>query len=161
MDTEKTIREQLLDLLGGGKAHMNFDEGVDRFPIKAANSNPPNSDYTPWRLLEHMRIAQWDILEFIRNPKHVSPPWPEGYWPREGKKADAKEWKKSVSGFRKDLTAMKRIVKDPKTKLLAPMAHAKDYTILREVLTLADHNAYHLGEFAMMREIMGTWAKKK
>ena len=161
MNTEKTIREQLLDLLGGGNAHMDFDEAVDRFPIKAANSYSPNSDYTPWRLLEHMRIAQWDILEFIRNPKHVSPPWPEGYWPREGEKADAKKWKESVSGFRKDRTAMKRIVKDPKTKFLAPIAHAQGYTIFREVLTLADHNAYHLGEFAMMREIMGIWAKKK
>ncbi len=161
MDTERGIRDQLVDLLRGGNAHMDFDQAVDQFPLKYLNSHPPNSEYTPWRLLEHMRIAQWDILEFIGNPNHVSPPWPEGYWPPEAEKADQRKWKKTIGTFRQDLQAMQAMVKDPNTSLFASLAHAKGYTILREVLVLADHNAYHIGEFAILRQIMGTWPKEK
>ncbi len=159
MATEKSIREQLLHLLGGGDAHMDFDEAVERFPVAHLNSHPPDSDYTPWRLAEHIRIAQWDILEFIRDPDHVSPPWPDGYWPPEGEEADERKWKKTISSFRKDRKAMQDIVKDPKINLVAPLPHAQKYTIFREVLVLADHNAYHIGEFALMRQFMGTWPK--
>ncbi len=159
MNAEKIVRDQLLELLRGGNAHMDFDEAVDRFPLKYANAQPPNSDYTPWRLLEHMRIAQWDILEFVRNPRHVSPSWPEGYWPDEGEKADLKKWEKSVRSFRRELRAMQAIVRNPKTSLLSDLPHAAGYTVLREVLVLADHNGFHMGEFAMMRQVMKTWPK--
>lgn len=160
MDKEGIVREQLLDLLRGGNAHMDFDQAVDQFPPPYFNSQPPNSDYTPWRLLEHMRIAQWDILEFIRNPNHVSPAWPEGYWPPQGEKADRKKWERTIRTFRVDLQTMKGIVENPNTSLLAPLAHAEGYTMLREVLVLADHNSYHIGEFAILRQIMGTWPKE-
>ena len=88
MESDKVVREQLLFVLRGGNAHMNFDQAVVDFPIQQINTKPPNVSYPPWYLLEHLRIDQWDILEFIRDPKHVSPAWPEGYWPSEKKEAD-------------------------------------------------------------------------
>jgi hypothetical protein len=160
MEAEETIRNQLLDLLGGGNAHMDFIEALAQFPVEYINTQPPNSDYTPWRLLEHMRITQWDILEFVRNPDHVSPNWPEGYWPPAGKTADAQMWEESLNKFRKDHQALQAIVEDPNTDLLASLPHAPGYTILREVLVLSDHNAYHIGEFALMRQVMGTWPEE-
>lgn len=160
MDTQKIVRKQLLDLLKGGNAHMSFDEAVARFPMESINDSPPESDYTPWRLLEHIRIAQWDIVEFVRNPQHVSPPWPAGYWPAKGEIADPQKWEESLKSFRADLRAMQEIVENPETDLLGELAHAPGYTILREVLVLADHNAYHMGEFAMMREVMNTWNRE-
>jgi hypothetical protein len=102
-----------------------------------------------------MRIAQWDILEFTRDAQHVSPPWPKGYWPPDGKTADPREWEQTLAGFRKDLQSMQALVEDAHTDLWAPLPHAPDYTILREVLVLADHNAYHLGEFALLRQVIG------
>jgi hypothetical protein len=160
MDTQKIVRKQLLELLGGGHAHMSFDEAVDRFPMQVINTTPPGSGYTPWRLLEHMRIAQWDILEFVRNPQHVSPPWPVGYWPAEGESADPQKWEQTLQGFRADRQAMQELVANPETDLLGDLPHAPGYTILREVLVMADHNAYHMGEFAMMRETMHTWSRE-
>jgi hypothetical protein len=159
MDTQKIVRKQLLDLLRGGNAHMGFDEALDRFPMEAINAYPPGSDYTPWRLLEHIRIAQWDIIEFVRNPQHVSPPWPAGYWPAQGTSADPQKWDQSLQSFWTDLHDMQAIVENPETDLLGELPHAPGYTILREVLVLADHNAYHMGEFAMMRQVMNTWAR--
>jgi hypothetical protein len=160
MDAQKIVRKQLLELLGGGHAHMDFEEAVDRFPMEAINTAPPGSNYTPWRLLEHMRIAQWDILEFTRNPQHVSPPWPAGYWPAEGERADRQKWEHTLQSFRADRAAMQALVEDPQADLLADLPHAPGYSILREALVLADHNAYHMGEFAMMREVMNTWNRK-
>jgi hypothetical protein len=159
MDTQKIVRKQLLELLGGGHAHMDVDQAVARFPMEAINSSPPGSDYTPWRLLEHIRIAQWDILEFVRNPQYVSPPWPVGYWPAMEEIADEQKWEQTLQRLRKDRRDMLALVENAETDLLADLPHAPGYTILREVLVLADHNAYHLGEFAMMREVMKTWAR--
>lgn len=156
MENGKVIREQLLDLLRGGNAHMDFAEAIDHFPLELINAQLPTSDYTPWRLLEHMRIAQWDIVEFIRNAQHVSPPWPEGHWPPEGKMADPREWEQTIASFRKDLKSMQALVEDERRDLSAPLPHAPGYTIVREVLVLADHNAYHLGEFALLRQIIGS-----
>ena len=159
MDTQNIVRKQLLDLLGGGNAHMGFDEALDRFPMEAINASPPGSDYTPWRLLEHMRIAQWDIVEFVRNPQHVSPPWPDGYWPAQGTKADSQKWEQSLQSFWADLHDMQAIVENPETDLLSEMPHAPGYTILREVLVLADHNAYHLGELVVVRRLLNAWPR--
>jgi hypothetical protein len=159
MDTQKIVRQQLLDLLRGGNAHMSFDQAFDHFPMEAINVSPPGSDYTPWRLLEHIRIAQRDILEFVRNPNHKSPPWPAGYWPEKGLSAGPQIWEHSLQSFWADLHAMQAIVEVPQTDLLSEMPHAPGYTLLREVLVLADHNAYHMGEFAMMREVMRTWIR--
>jgi DinB family protein len=157
MEPGKVVREQLLQLLRGGNAHMVFDQAVERFPLEKINARPPGSDYTPWRLLEHMRIAQWDILEFVRNPNHVSPPWPEGYWPPEGQAADESRWKETIQKFHEDLQAMQAIVENPGTNLFDSLPHAPGYTVLREVLVLADHNAYHMGEFGLLRQMIGAW----
>ncbi len=155
IDSDKILRKQLLDLLRGGNAHLDFAQAVDKFPLEMINTRPPHSDYTPWRLAEHLRIAQLDILEFIRDPGYVSPPWPEGYWPPEGKTASRSDWEQTIAAFQKDLQAMIALVEDPQTDLFADLPHAKGYTIFREVLVLADHSAYHVGEFSLMRGILG------
>jgi len=157
MESDKVVREQLLSLLRGGNAHMNFDQAVADFPIQNINSKPPNVSYTPWYLLEHLRIAQWDILEFICDPKHVSPTWPEGYWPPENEEADQAKWEKTISNFQADMETLQDMVVDQQVDLYAPIPNAPDYTILREILLVADHNAYHIGEFAILRQVMDNW----
>lgn len=160
MNSDKVMREQLLALLRGGNAHLGFDEAVADFPVEYINTKPPNVSYTPWHLLEHIRIAQWDILEFVRNPDHVSPGWPEGYWPPPGEQADETRWQQTINEFRADLKAIEDLVTDPSTDFFSPIPHAPGYTIFREVLLVADHNAYHIGEFAILRQVMGTWPGK-
>jgi hypothetical protein len=137
---------------------MTFDEAVARFPIASINQRPPHVIYTPWHLLEHLRLAQWDILEFIQNPHHVSPEWPDGYWPARDEETDEEGWKQTINQFQADLAALADIVADPGTDLYADLPHAPGYNILREILVVADHNAYHIGEFAILRQVMGTWA---
>lgn len=157
MSSDQIVREQLLALLRGGNAHMRFDEAVAGFPMEHINNRPPHVPYTPWHLLEHIRIAQVDILEFIRNPRYVSPAWPEGYWPVQDEQADPARWQQTLAGFRADLQALQDLVADPHTDLYAPLPHAPGYTIFREILVVADHNAYHIGEFAILRQVMQTW----
>jgi hypothetical protein len=158
MSSDNIVCEQLLALLRGGNAHMPFDEAVAGFPLAHINDYPPNVPYTPWHLLEHLRIAQWDILEFIRNPAHISPPWPDGYWPPHDARADAAMWASTIAAFQADLNSLQELVADSTTDLYAPLPHARDYNILREILVVADHNAYHIGEFAILRQVMETWA---
>ena len=157
MDSDKVLRQQLLALLGGGNAHMTIEQAVGDFPPESINTRPPNVPYTPWHLLEHIRIAQWDILEFVRNPNHVSPEWPEGYWPHPEDRADETKWQTTIAAIQADLRAVQRLAEDTALDLSAPIPHAKDYTVLRELLLVADHNAYHIGEFAILRQSMGTW----
>lgn len=157
MDPDNVVRAELLHLLRGGNAHMTFDQAVANFPMDKLNSRPPNIGYSPWHLLEHIRIAQWDILEFIQNPDHVSPPWPGGYWPAREVQANRIGWNETIESFQKDLQSLEDIVSDPNTDLCAPIPHATEYTIFREILVVCDHTAYHVGEFAILREVMGTW----
>jgi DinB superfamily len=157
MDIDTIVREQLRALLEGGNAHMTFDEAVANFPRGYMNMKPPNVPYTPWQLLEHIRMAQWDILEFIRNPQYVSPPWPEGYWPVESEQADEVAWEKTLASFRADLHSLLEMVADPTVNLYTPIPHGDGQTILREILVVSDHNAYHISEFATYRQVMGTW----
>ncbi len=157
MNRETVIRHELIALLTGGNAHMEFQEAIDRFPMELINKRAVHVPYSPWHFLEHMRIAQWDILEFIRNPVHVSPEYPEGYRPRPDRKADAAVWKNTVNGFRADLKSLEDMVRDEKTDLFGPIPHARTYTIFREILTVADHNAYHIGEFALLRQVLRAW----
>src|SRR5262249_12630952 len=149
-------REHVLYLLTGDGAHANFEAAIKDFPAEVQERRPESAAHSPWEVLEHLRIAQWDILEFSRNPKHVSPEWPAGYWPKTPAPPDAKAWKKSVDAFRADLKAMSDLVTES-TDLLAPIPHADGKTILREALILADHNAYHLGELVLLRRLLGAW----
>jgi hypothetical protein len=157
MKADELVREELLALLEGGNAHMDFAEVVADFPLRHINSKPPNTPYSFWHFVEHIRITQWDILEFIRNPDHVSPSYPEGYRPRPEAKTDAEGWRRSVAGVLADLEALQEIVRDPKTDLFAPLPHAPGYTVFREIVLAADHNAYEVGELAIMRQVMGLW----
>jgi hypothetical protein len=154
-DQDSIIRTQLLHLLRGGNAHMSFDEVVAGFPLKYINVKPPHLNYSVWHLLEHMRIAQRDILEFIKKPDYSSPDWPDEYWPPPDKRAGKSEWDKSVKAFRADLRSVQDLVRDPGTAFFESIPHAKKYTIFREILLVADHNAYHIGELAALRQVLG------
>jgi hypothetical protein len=159
MDKDKILRQQLLSLLKGGNAHMTFDDAVRSYPISMINTKFPKGVYSSWNLLEHIRITQNDILEFIRNPKYKQIEWPKDYWPPENKRATEKEWKKTISQFNADLKALQKIVLNPKINLYVLIPWGTGQTILREIQLVADHNAYHIGEFAIMRQVMGTWNK--
>lgn len=154
MDKVQSLREHLLYLLGGGGAHVDFESVVADFPIEAANKKIDGLPYTAWAVLEHMRIAQSDILEFSRNPDHVSPKWPEGYWPAGHESGDAEAWNKSVEAFRSDLKEMKDLVADPSVDLFAQIPHGTGQTPLREALLVADHNAYHLGVLVTIKRLL-------
>jgi hypothetical protein len=141
-----SLRSHLLYLLRGGGAHMHLDEAVKIVPVAMRGKRPDRGLHSPWELLEHMRIAQWDILEFSRNPGHVSPSWPEGYWPQSESAGDDKAWDRSIRAFKSDLKAMQELVEDPAIDLFASLPCGEGQTILREALLVADHNAYHLGQ---------------
>lgn len=158
MKDDKALRRHLLYLLRGGGAHLDFDTAIAGLPARLRGSKPESAPHTPWQLVEHMRIAQWDILEFSRNPKHVSPKFPAGYWPRGEAPPSQAAWNSSVKAFRADLKAMQKLVEDPATDLLARIPHGDGQTVLREALLVADHNAYHLGQLVLVRRLLGAWA---
>ncbi|MDT4898261.1 MAG: hypothetical protein QOH25_3338 [Acidobacteriota bacterium] len=154
MNQDQSLREHLLYLLGGGGAHVDFESVVADFSVAKVNQKIEHLPYTAWAVLEHMRIAQWDILEFSRKPTHVSPKWPEGYWPAEDVSPDVASWDESVKRFRADLKEMQDLIADPETDLFAAIPHGDGQTILREALLVADHNAYHLGVLVTMKRIL-------
>ena len=154
---DKMLREHVVNLLSGRGAHLDWKESFAGIPPKMRGVRPNGLPYSLWDLLEHMRIAQWDILEFSRDAKHVSPEWPEGYWPGEAAPPDAKAWDKSLKQFERDLDSMKKLVASAKTDLLAKISHGTGQTILREALLVADHNAYHLGQALTVRRLLGIW----
>jgi hypothetical protein len=160
MDRDRMLRDHVLYLLRDGGAHLSFDKAVADLPAKLRGAKPPGMPHTPWRLVEHMRLAQWDILEFSRNPKHVSPEFPEGYWPKGDAPPNSKAWDVSIKAFRKDLKAMEDLVNDSKTDLFARIPHGEGQTILREALLVADHNAYHLGQLVVIRRLLGAWKEE-
>ena len=151
------VREHVLSLLKGRGAHVDFDAAVAGLPPRLRGVRPKGVPYSAWELLEHIRIAQWDILEFSRNPKHVSPKWPEGYWPKKPAPPSAAAWNKSVKAVRSDLNAMQALVADPKRDLFAPFAYGEGQTLLREALLVADHNAYHVGQLVLLRRLLGAF----
>lgn len=157
-DPHKALREHLLYLLQGGGAHVHFDKAVDGIPPALRGRTVAPVPHSPWRLLEHMRIALWDILEFSRNLKHVSPAWPEGYWPSGDAPADDRAWDRAIDAFRTDLAAMCDLVANPATDLFAKIPQGNGQTILREALLVADHNAYHLGQLIVVRRLLGCWS---
>jgi hypothetical protein len=161
MNTDQALRRHLVELLDGGNAHATFEAAVADLPPKLRGTRPNGIPHTPWRLLEHLRIAQWDILEFSRNSKHVSPDWPAGYWPKEDAPPDPKAWQASIESFKTDLEAMKALVLDSAVDLFAKIPHGDAQTILREVLLVADHNAYHIGQLIVVRRALKAWPKDK
>jgi hypothetical protein len=154
---DAAVREHLLYLLGGGGAHVGFDAAVKGLPEELRGRVPKGLPYSPWQILEHMRLAQWDIVEFSRNRDHRSPEWPRGYWPASAAPPGRAAWKKSITTFRADLETMQEMVRNPATDLYARIPWGDGQTILREALLVADHNAYHLGELIVVRRLLGTW----
>jgi hypothetical protein len=155
--SDAALREHVVEVLTGGHAHATFEQAVKDLPVELRGKVPKGGEYSAWQLLEHLRIAQLDILEFSRDAKHESPKWPEGYWPKEKAPADDKAWDKSVRAFKKDLREMCALVEDPKTDLFAKIPHGDGQTILREALLAADHNAYHIGQLVLVRRLLGAW----
>jgi DinB family protein len=154
---DKALREHLFYLLKGGGAHASFDAAIKGLPVAVRGKRPEGAEHSPWEILEHMRLAQWDILEFSRNPKHVSPEWPGGYWPKTPAPPNSAAWSKSVKAFQADLAGMCQLVARKSTNLYAPIPHGDGQTILREALLIADHNAYHLGQMVLVRRLLGAW----
>ncbi len=157
MRDDEALREHLLYLLSRGGAHLDFESAIAEMPAELLGAKPPGVPHTPWRLVEHMRIAQWDILEFCRNPEHIAPDFPGGYWPGGGAPPDSAAWDKSVEAFRADQKAMQKLVADPSTDLFSPIPHGDGQTILREALLVADHNSYHMGQLVIVRRALGAW----
>ncbi|HXC32454.1 MAG TPA: DinB family protein [Verrucomicrobiae bacterium] len=154
---EKSLREHLVDVLSGHGAHIDWKATFAGVPPKMRGVRPSGLPYSLWELLEHMRIAQWDILEFSRDAKHVSPEWPAGYWPATQAPPSTQAWEKSLKSFEKDLAAMRKLVSNSKTDLFAKIPHGTGQTILREAILVADHNSYHLGQALAVRRILGIW----
>lgn len=154
------LRHLLVELLKGEETHMGFEEAVKDFPEDRINEFPPNVEYTPWHLLEHLRITQWDILDFIRNSNYKYIKWPDDYWPPKNRKATKKDWNKTVKDCLTDLKELMEMAEDPKLDLFAKIPWGEGQTPLREFLIVFDHNSYHIGEFAILRQIMATWPKK-
>jgi len=156
---EKVVRDYLGRALGWGEAHVDWKKALEGIPAKDRGKRPKGAEHSLWELLEHMRLATWDILEFSRDPKHKSPDWPAGYWPKKPEPPSAAAWGKSVKELDQHLEEMRRFVNDPKTDLLAPIPGGSGQTILREALLIADHNAYHLGQLVLVRKLLGCWPK--
>lgn len=152
MDKQKELRAHLLELLGGGSAHIDLEKAVSDFPSAKINERPANSPHTAWELLEHLRIAQWDIVEFCRDAAHESPEFPDGYWPK--KEGTGSDWKRSVRQILKDLQTMRDLVADVKNDLFTAIPHGGGQTLLREALLVADHNAYHLGQIMLLKKML-------
>ena len=157
MQTDRQLRQHLVKLLKGGDAHADFDTAVGKFPASLRGKRPEHAEHSAWEVLEHLRIAQWDILEFSRNPRHKSPEFPVGYWPPTQTPPNAEAWDKSAEAFRKDQKAFCDLVSDEPTDLFAKDSHGEGQTVLREALVAADHNSYHLGELVLLRRILGAW----
>jgi hypothetical protein len=157
MENDNHVREHLVKLLEGGQAHVTFDAAVKGLPVALRGKRPRGGEHSPWEILEHMRIAQQDILEFSTNPKYVAPTWPDDYWPKSPKPPNDKAWARSVRAFQADLDAMRKLVGAESTDLYAPIPHGDGQTVMREALLIADHNAYHIGELVLLRRLLGAW----
>lgn len=155
MNPDEIVRAHLVALLDSRQAHLSFEDILRGIPFELQGRKPEGVPYSAWQLLEHLRIAQWDILEFSRDSGHVSPRFPEGYWPPSDGPEDESQWEKSLDRLASDLKEMQRLVSDPSTDLYSPIPHGSGQTVLREALLIADHNAYHLGQVLLLRRQLG------
>ncbi|MBI2207622.1 MAG: DinB family protein [Candidatus Rokubacteria bacterium] len=158
---ERDPRAVIHQVFTGESAHMSLDEAVAGFPMAQINAKAPHIPYSFWHLLEHIRIAQWDLLEYVRNPEHVSPGWPEGYWPAPDATTDAAGWKRTIAAIKKDLARMDQLLADREVDIFAPVPFANDKSVVRCAFLVLDHNAYHLGELAILRQVMQLWPKNR
>lgn len=154
---EKPLRRQLAEILTWGDAHVDWKKALAAMPVEKRGVRPAGMPHSPWELLEHARIAQQDILDFCTNPKYEAKEWPAGYWPKTATPPDDLAWEKAIGALAKDAQAMAKLVERPGTDLFVKIPHGSGQTILREVLLLADHSAYHLGQFVLVRRMLGAW----
>lgn len=158
---DNEVRKWLINFLVGGQAYMTFAEVTAEFPPRHFNTKPPNVNYSFWHILEHIRITQWDILDFSQNPKYKYIKWPQDYWPKQNAKATKAEWDKTIQQINANLQEMITLVKNPKNELFTPFPWGKGQHLLREAILVAEHNAYHIGEFAVLRQVADAWPKKR
>jgi hypothetical protein len=152
------LREQISALLQQSRAHASFDDVVKDFPEKLRGVKPSGAPYSAWQLLEHMRLALSDIIDFCQNPKYVERKWPDDYWPKTEKPPSDAVWKSSIATIKKDIAEMQKLIENPTTDLYAPFPHGTGQNVLAEALLIADHNAYHIGQLALVRRLLGAWA---
>jgi uncharacterized damage-inducible protein DinB len=157
MPDDSALRHHLIELLRGGQAHITLDEAVKDFPIQHIGVRPAGSPHSAWELLEHIRIAQHDIVRFSQSKDHQSPPWPKGYWPAEPAPKSEAQWHDAIRAIREDLTVFEGMLQDPATDLFGKIPWGEGQTLLREALLIADHNAYHLGQLVLVRRMLGGW----
>jgi hypothetical protein len=157
MDQTKSLRQHLIKMLDAGEAHAGFDDAVKNMPVDLQGLRPKGAEHSPWEVLEHLRIAQWDIFEFATNPQHKSPDFPDGYWPKTPKPPNEGAWNKSVEAFRADLEKFKKFLAKDSTDLFAKTPQGDGQTVLRQALVAADHNGYHLGQLILLRRLLGAW----
>jgi uncharacterized damage-inducible protein DinB len=155
--TDEALRKQLHELLESAHAHATFDQAIEGVPADKRGERVAGQPHTLWRLLEHLRLATWDILEFSRRADHVSPAWPDGYWPPTDAPPDDAAWERSVAAVRADVAAFAALIDDPAHDLVAPFPWGDGQTLLREALLIADHNAYHVGQMVLLRQLLGIW----
>lgn len=152
MDNQKEVRHHILKVLRGRSAHIDLKSALQDFPLDRINDRPGNSPHSAWDLLEHLRLAQWDILEFTREPGHVSPEFPDGYWTTS--EGTPEDWKNSLTQVLAQLLAMRELVANEEIDLLAPLPHGTGQTVMREALLIADHNAYHVGQIMLLKKML-------
>jgi hypothetical protein len=156
-DALDEVRSRLAPAIHGHGAHLSFDDAVADFPTDLRNERPPNVGYTFWAQLEHIRIAQWDLLQYATDPNHQSPEWPKNYWPAETERADDEAWNATISRYQEDRDRLVALIQDKSVNLLEPVEHMGGRSIMRACVLVIDHTAYHLGEFVMGRQILGHW----
>jgi len=153
------VIKALKELLNGGHAHATFEDAVKDLPVKLRGEVPENMPYSIWQLVEHIRITQWDILEFSRNPEHESPSWPDEYWPKEKAPKDAHAWNDSIAQVKQERKEFIKLLEAPDADLYTPFAHGTGQNLLREAMLIADHTSYHTGEIIVLRRLLGAWGK--
>ena len=159
MTQDLQIRQQLAKALDWGEAHPDFHTVIDNFPVDLRGEIPPGFTHSAWELLEHLRIALWDIVEFTKDGRHKSPPWPQGYWPHSPVPPQLEAWDQCVGSIDDLLEELRAIVLDRSRPLLEPIARSQGQTIMREALLAASHHAYHLGQIVQVRKALKAWPK--
>ena len=164
MQTEKTpageqdtLVKNIVDLIEEGNAHVSLDDALKNIPFSLLGERPGKLPYSIWQLVEHVRIAQWDLLEFSRNAKYVSPKWPDDYWPKEAAPKSVEDWKQCVKQISVDRKSFIELIQDAGENLYKPFEHGSGQSLLKEAFVLADHNSYHTGEIIVIRKLLNAW----
>jgi len=152
---KQVLRKHLIESLTGEKAHITFDRVLEDFPTAAINNKVDGIPHSPYDLVEHMRLAQADIIDFVRNPNYREMNWPDDYWPKD--KANEEDWNRSIQNFLKDRDELTHIIEDDSVNLFAPLPHAQDYNIFREIIIMANHHSYHTGQLMQLKRALGNW----